>query len=274
MPVPCSGPWKSCRQTSDLPVTEATRPCKSSCAEKDHLDASQQNVGTPNHFQHALWVKFYYFLPPMAIYYTQILNKETKKILSGSFSVAGDPLKASKELLMEMKNAITSIPTDKSKIYSVHSTNRISTFYFKVTDSIIVSSIADNRTTNKVISRYFDEVLKEYAQRYSDNSSTHYEFDDTVKGITDAFNKKCSVLASVEELESTHTALVENLDTLINRGESINSLKDLADKVSMETREMSRKVSRMKLNAQVEQYKIYGVLVVILVLLLFLYFRR
>lgn len=217
---------------------------------------------------------FYSFPPPMSIYYTQILSKGTRKILTGSFSAAGEPLKPNKGLLVEMKNAMASIPVDEQKTYSVHSQSKLGIFYFKVAEDIILSSIADNRTTSRMISKYFDEMLKEYTRRYSNNGSTHYEFDDAIKSLTDTFNKKSSIIASVEELESTHTALVENLDTLINRGENINSLKDLADKVGIETREMSRKVSRMKLSAQIEQYKVYGVLIGALVLLLILYFRR
>ncbi|ELA41019.1 uncharacterized protein VICG_01978 [Vittaforma corneae ATCC 50505] len=209
----------------------------------------------------------------MAIYYTQILNSDSKKILAGSFSLAGDPLKPNKDLLIELKNAISSLPS-QHKVFSLHSTKKTYLFYFKVARDMIMSSIVDSRTTDKLITRYFGDVEKEYTSRYSELRSPHYEFDDKLKSITDSFNKKYNMLLGAEELENTHTALVENLDTLINRGENINILKDLAEKVNLETREMSRKVSQMKLNARIEQYKVYGAIAIAIFLLLLLYFRR
>lgn len=209
----------------------------------------------------------------MAIYYSQILNKDTRKILTGSFSAAGVPLKSNTDILIELKKLVAEIPTSEQKTYTVHSKNKLSLFFFKVQDSTIVSSIVDNRTTNKIMTKYFEELLKEYNKRGYDSNTTHYDFDDTMRVITDAFNKKYHILASVEELENTHSALVENLDTLIHRGENINNLKDLADKVSIETREMSRKVGQLKFNAKIEQYKIYGGIVIVLLMLLFLYFK-
>lgn len=209
----------------------------------------------------------------MAIYYSQILNSENKKILTGTFSLAGNPLKSSNEILLELKNAISNLP-DQIKIFNLHSTKKSYIFYFKITKKLIISTIVDIRTTDKLISNYFDKVENEYLSTYNEVTNPHYEFDDKLKLIMDTFNKKYNMLLGVEELENTHSALVENLDTLINRGENINLLKDLADKVNYETKEMSRKVSKMKLNAQIEQYKIYGAIVVAIILLLFFYFRK
>jgi len=209
----------------------------------------------------------------MAIYYTQILNPQSKKILTGSFSLAGVPIKSNTEILVELKNAISSLPSHHG-VFNLHSRNKTYLFYFKVASEIIVSSIVDSRTTDKLITRYFEEIEREFRLKHSDFGSTHYEFDDRIKHLTDAFNKRYNVLLGAEELENTHTALVENLDTLINRGENINALKDLADRMNFETKEMSRKVTQMKLNARIEQYKIYAVVIGALLLLLYFYFRR
>ncbi|KAM0681781.1 hypothetical protein GINT2_000298 [Glugoides intestinalis] len=208
----------------------------------------------------------------MAIYYTQILNSESKKILTGCFSLAGLPLKTDRTILIELKNAIANLPM-QLKTFSLHTSKTSNLLYFKVTKKITLASIVDNRTTDKLISKYFEEVESVFASKYIDLDITHYDFDDKLKSLTDTFNKKYNVLLGVEELENTHVTLVESLDTLINRGESIKGLSDLAERVNFETKEMSRKVSQMKRNAKIEQYKIYMAIVVAVFLLLFLYFK-
>lgn len=211
----------------------------------------------------------------MAVYYSQILNKQYKKILTATFSLAGNPLIQEKSILVELKNVVSELPNNE-KIYSFHSSNKLINFYFIVTDKFIVSAIADARTTDKIIQKYFDEVIKEYERKYGPNklNTPHYDFDDTLKQIIDAFNKKYNILVSVEELENTHTTLVENLDSLIKRRENINSLDMLAQRVSMETKQISKKVSDIKFNAQMEQYKIYGGLLVIFLLFIYFFFIR
>lgn len=206
----------------------------------------------------------------MAIYYTQILNKESKKILTGSFSLAGEPLKPNKSILVDLKQNISSLPPSQ-KIFRLHSQDKAYLYFYKIINGLLISSIGDNRTTDKLISKYFEEVEKSYT--YTDNNTTHYDFDDKLKAITDNFNKKYKMLLGVEELENTHTSLVENLDKVIKRGENINNLQDLAEKVNFQTREMSRKVNRMKLNARFEAYKIYAAIVAAIFILVFIFLK-
>lgn len=206
----------------------------------------------------------------MAIYYTQILSKESRKILTGSFSLAGEPLKASKDLLLHLKKSIATLPLIQ-KIFSLHSQDKSSLYFYKISTNLIIATIADIRTTDRLISKYFDEIEKAYT--FSDFSTPHYEFDDKLKAITDNFNKKYKMLLGVEELENTHTSLVENLDKVINRGENINNLKDLAEKVNFETREMSRRVNRMKLNAKMDEYKIYAIALIAVIFLVIIFLK-
>lgn len=208
----------------------------------------------------------------MAIYYTQILSKNSKKILTASFSLAGVPLKPEKTLLFELKTAVSELPNIQ-KVYSLNTSNKNLKFYFIISDKLLVSVIADTRTTDRIIQKYFDEVLNEYNKKYN-NEDTHYDFDDSLKVIMDGFNKKYNILIGVEELENTHSTLVENLDSLIKRKENINNLDLLAQRVNMETREISKKVSNMKFNTKLDQYKVYGVLLMIIILFVYFFFIR
>lgn len=207
----------------------------------------------------------------MAIYFTQILNKETKRILTGTFSLAGLPLKSNQEkVLVDLKQTIPSIPLDK-KIFCLHSQDKVYLFFYKITNNTLIASICDNRTTDRLISKYFDEIEKAFVPK--DYNAVQYDFDDKLKTITDNFNKKSKMLLGVEELETTHTQLVENLDKVIKRGENINNLQDLAEKVNFQTREMSKKVQRMKLNAQYERYKIHAIIAIVILLFIFIYLK-
>lgn len=145
-------------------------------------------------------------------------------------------------------------------------------FYLQYKGELLLCCITDKRISSQDISKFFQEINSAYNNTFADNTTPHYEFDDKIKQISDDFNKNKKVSRGVEELESAHNILVENLDTLINRGENINNLKDLADKVSFETKEMSRKVGQIKRNAQMEKYKIYAVIAIVIFIIFYFFF--
>jgi uncharacterized protein (UPF0218 family) len=208
----------------------------------------------------------------MTVYYTQILNKDSRKILSGDYSPAGVPLKTNKTLLYELKDAMKTVSYDSEKIYSYNSQSGNYVFYFQFKSSYLLASITDKKTGAKDISRYFESLIGEYMSKHTDSGVISYEFDDSIRKLSDDYNKKHKLNKGVEELENAHNILVENLDTLVNRGENINNLKSMADKVNFETREMSRRVNQIKRNAQIEKYKIYGVIAVVLIIILYFLF--
>lgn len=208
----------------------------------------------------------------MSIYYTQILNTDARKILSGGYSAAGSPLKSDTSLLKELKQTISSVPLEDEKIFTLASKSGDCVFYFRMQNGLLACAITDKRTGSKEATVYLNDLLAQYRLQFGDAAVPHYEFDDNIRDISDGFNKKLKVSKGVEELEDAHSALVENLDTLINRGENINNLKDLADKVNFETREMSRKVNQIKRNAQIEKYKIYGVVALIIFIIIYFFF--
>lgn len=209
----------------------------------------------------------------MAVYYAQILHVDSKKILTGSYSIVGDVIASDKNILKELRQAIRTVPSDVGKICSVSESSGKYTFYFRVMSSVLVCALVDNKTAAGDVEKFFNNILTAYFEKYSDHTATHYEFDDAIRLLANTCNKQSKVARSVEELEHAHNVLVENLDTLVNRGENINNLKNMADKVNLETREMSRKVSQIKRQAQIEKYKIYAIFfIVILIILYFLVF--
>ena len=211
----------------------------------------------------------------MTLYYAQIVEKNSKKILTGSYSSNGLPLRENKKLLHELKDILAVATAENDRIFTRTSNDNNYTLSLLYKGSLGACLICDRRDKPQEQAGFVGDLLGEYTNTYSDSSSaSHYDFDETVKRICDEFNKKSRLSRGVEELESAHSILVENLDTLINRGENLNSLKNLADKVNFEAREMSRKVAQIRRNAMIEKYKMYvGVGVVLLVLFYFLFLR-
>lgn len=207
----------------------------------------------------------------MAIYYAQLLNKDSKKILSGSFSTNGLLLKNNNQLLHELRKMILSSSYAENKIYSANACSGKYVLYVHYSGLLILSCIADKQVALLKFSQFSKMLTDVYNENYKDQNIVHYEFDDKIKELLDMFNKSHQNNLCVEELENAHNIIVENLDSLINRGENINNLRDLAEKVSFETKEMSRKVGQIKRRNQLEKYKIYGVFVFILLVIMYIF---
>ncbi|KAI4291488.1 hypothetical protein PAPHI01_0762 [Pancytospora philotis] len=210
----------------------------------------------------------------MTIYYTQILNAESKKILAGDYSGVGQALKSDKSHLKELRKAIFSVPGTASKIFTASDSTGKYVFYFRIDGAVLLCAMADKRTAAAQIEEYFDAVAARYAAAYSEHSTTHYEFDDALRQMADEHNKKPMVSRSAEALDSAHRVLIENLDTIINRGENIDHLKNQAFKMHAGAQELFAKSAEAKRRAQIERYKVYAVFAAILVLILYFFVFR
>ncbi|KAI5176347.1 hypothetical protein PAEPH01_2279, partial [Pancytospora epiphaga] len=203
------------------------------------------------------------------------LNETSKKILSGSYSGIGKAAKSETSLLRDLRQALGTVPpSSDEKVFRLAEARGKYVFYFQKKSGLLICGITDKRTSPEEINACFKKILVEYFNRFKDITETHYDFDDNICNIQDEFNKGSRLSKGVEELEEAHGVLVENLGTLVNRGENLSNLESLADKVNFETREMSRKVSQMKRRAQMEKYKIYALLAFVLMIILYIFFLR
>ncbi|KAI5148246.1 hypothetical protein ENBRE01_0206 [Enteropsectra breve] len=209
----------------------------------------------------------------MAVLYTQIIASTTKKILSGSYSAVGSAIDGDTLVLKELKSTVSNASPSSSNIYEhcYGKSNLVIYVYSK--DGLTAAMICDKPTNKAELITFMHEVMNEYKRDFKDTTSAHYEFDENIRKISDGFNRHSGIKKGARELEEAHGILVENLDTLINRGENINVLKSLADKVNLETREISRKVNAIKRNAQMDKYKIYVMIALVLLFVFYLIFR-
>lgn len=224
----------------------------------------------------------------MAVLYTQLLNINNKKILTGNHSTNGAFIQEDVEVFTELKHLVAkALHSDNistlqtNKTYSKTSENGRFVFYIGALASfdsqLCVACIADTKTTTKTISVFLDRLFSAVQDgkiKIVNINVACYQNDTVVKQLSDEFNKQERVLSTNEILESTHTSLVENLDNLIYRGESINNLKDMAHNLRQETDFMSKKVRQMRNREKFEQYKSYAVIAVILLLLFYFFFWR
>lgn len=211
----------------------------------------------------------------MAVYYAQLLSQDTKKILSGAYSANGQPLKDNKAILFELRDVVRNAPgSTDNRIYTAASKHGNYLLCLQHGEGFIVGIVADRRVGVERLDRLVRRIIGDFLYKYKGDADTHYEYDEDIRRICDEYNKGAKLNRGVEELEEAHGVLVENLDVLMKRGENINNLKDLADKVSFETREMSRRVSQIRRNAQLEKYKVYGVLAVCFIIILYFFFYK
>ncbi|ORD94055.1 SEC22 [Enterospora canceri] len=224
----------------------------------------------------------------MAVLYTQLLNINNKKILTGSFSTQGVFLQEDYDILTEMKHLIAKAlhPDNLSvlqsnKTYSKESESGRFTFYIGTIDAfehnLCVAVITDTKSTSKTLTAYIgklnESVQSKLIQIQSINVSC-YQNDEKIQAISDEHNKNVRMINTNEVLESTHSSLVENLDNLIYRGQNINNLKSMAENLRFESEFMSKKVREMKNKEKYEKYKTYGIIAFIMLILIYFFFIR
>lgn len=175
---------------------------------------------------------------------------------------------------MELKQAVVALPAGADrKLYSVSTRNGRYMMYFETIAELLFGLITEKKGTGNDIPGFIDQLNEEYTKKYSEYNRPHYEFEDKLKSICNERNKESKIHGSINELESVHSVLVKNLDSLINRGENINNLSALADKVNFETKELSMRANQIKLREQMERYKVYGVIGLIVLFVLYLFWR-
>lgn len=209
----------------------------------------------------------------MIIYYTEIYDNQTGKTLCSAFSSKGLILEENKMIFLELKGLMSRSNNLSNEIYSANSKTNNLAIYCKHKNRLAVGCVADKDANVDKISEYINSIIINYEKSYDDTLNVHYEYEVRLVKMSNEFNKAYRMSAGIEELESAHNILVENLDSLINRGENISNLKYLAEKVSLETKEMSKKVGDMKMKMRMEKYKTFGIVGIVLLIMIYFFYR-
>ncbi|ADM12585.1 synaptobrevin-like protein [Encephalitozoon intestinalis ATCC 50506] len=207
----------------------------------------------------------------MAILYTQIIKLPDYRILSGEYSPQSNSLRPGNDIVKELRNTIKSIPgSGTSSFYTFNSLDTRFVFYFKVHTGIVFAVISDRYTSSKLASEYMDLVVEGFAKIYVDNpKTTYYTFDPTIKAMSDRFNRDSNYAQGMAVVEETKGLLAESLNMIIKRDENINNLKGLASRMTVEAQMMQKNIQRMHLKSMLNDYWIYVVFAVLIILFVY-----
>ncbi|KAG5859002.1 hypothetical protein KMI_09g14290 [Encephalitozoon hellem] len=206
----------------------------------------------------------------MAILYTQIIKLPDYRILSGEYSPQSNSLKPGNEIVKELRDAVKSIPSSGTTFYTFNSSDTRFVFYFKISPGLVFAVISDKYTSSKIASGYMDRVMEAFGKIYvEDPKTTYYTFDPTIKAISDRFNRDSNYAQGMAVVEETKGLLAESLNMIIKRDENINNLKGLASRMTAEAQIMQKNVQRMHLKSMMNDYWIYMVFAVLIVLFLY-----
>jgi hypothetical protein len=205
---------------------------------------------------------------PMAILYTQIIKIPEQRILSGEFSPQSTVLKPSNEVIKELRNTVKSIPESRTtSLYTFESANNNFVFHLKINNNLVFGVISDRYTTVKLAAAYIGKVADSFGEIYTDDpKTTYYTFDQNIKDVSDKFNRDSSYAQGAAMADETRGILAESLNKIIKREESINNLKGLASRMTMEAQLMQKNVQRMRFRNMAKDYWLYVIVVVLLLL--------
>ncbi|KAM0687135.1 Vesicle-associated membrane protein, partial [Conglomerata obtusa] len=179
----------------------------------------------------------------MTIMYTQILNLPNYKIDACSFSLHGESLSSNNKILSELRNVIQGIP-DKSlpKIYDYNCSDDNHTFYLKISNDKAYSIITDRHTSNELATKFLGVVEEQY------NDTDNIVIEPILKKEADRYNAQNDYLEADLELSKTRNVCIESLNKIVQRGEMIDKLGDLADKLREASHGLSRRSRSMYYN--------------------------
>ena len=191
----------------------------------------------------------------MTIFYTILRDSTTNKILGSSLSPQSPQL--TKSILKELKD----FPNTKKITKTESRINNTYFFVICVYKNIIFSVIVDRYEEDSNVTKYIYDL---YAY-VSKSSSVLY--DDLIREKSDEYNKD-KTLRIVDE---TKNILADSLNLVVHRGENVDNLSRLVNKLNIETKQMHTSIKNMKFNTFISKYGFkVGVAIILLILLYYI----
>lgn len=191
----------------------------------------------------------------MTIFYTILRDSTTNKILGSSLSPQSPQI--SKSILKELKDLSSSNEITKTNSSIDNTYFYIVCIYKNIIFSIIVDRYEEDQNVTKYIYDLYAHVSKSSSNLY----------DDIIREKSDEFNKD-KTLRIVDE---TKNILADSLNLVVHRGENVDNLSRLVNKLHIETKQMHTSIKNMNFNTFVSKYGFkIGVVVFLLILLYYI----
>ncbi|KAM0676466.1 hypothetical protein GVAV_000433 [Gurleya vavrai] len=205
----------------------------------------------------------------MTIMYTQILTLPDYKIKACSYSLHGESIQSDMKILQELRTVIQGIPDKTSpKVYDYTCTNNLHTFFIKILNQTVISIITDNHTSSELASKFLFNIEEKT------NDTDNFVLEPILKEESDKFNSQSDFIEADLELSKTRNVCVESLNKIVQRGEMIDKLGDLADRLREASHGLSRKSRSMYYNDLMQQYSVYAVIFAVLFVIFYFFFYR
>ena len=210
----------------------------------------------------------------MTILYSQIQSLPDLKILTGTFSIHGQYIEDSNLILKELQEVIKKTPSKTDEFFNYKCNDNKSLFFIKIEKSLIYSCLTDTTTSEEVAIKYFTNISTIFTKIYTPLKSNYSGFNNELKESTNKFNKDSNYIEIGVNLEKTKEYCVLSLNQVMKRGENIEKMTVLADKLKFASDELKKRSSQMYLDTLVSQYGLYLVIVLVLFILFYFLFGR
>lgn len=188
----------------------------------------------------------------MTLFYTQILSPK-KEIKISVFSKHGKHLNSDKKLLIDIKRCIQTL--DNQKFYQYETGSYI--IYIKIQHDILVV-VADHSTSIKTVNVFMDHL-------------TNDEFE--IKKLMDKFNSENMDKEIQNEILRTKNICAQSLNQILNRGEKLKQLDEIANQLEMQVQRFQRESKKLIGDSVVAKYFSISVIVIIIFVIFYFFFR-
>ncbi|KAK1350547.1 putative synaptobrevin [Hamiltosporidium tvaerminnensis] len=210
----------------------------------------------------------------MAILYTQLLKPSDLQILACSFSVHGRVLSSEKKILLELRNIIQKMPDRVQNVLYDYKYGDIAIFYIYIINDVIYALITDKNDDAESVMKYINRIYSLFTKFCVERGSKPYtSFEEVLRAQSDIFNSKSDVFETEEELKMAKDVCIQSLDKVFKRGEKIDNLLNLADRLKVAAQSLQRNTRRMYYQNLLEQYSLYIVFALIILLVFYFFIR-
>ncbi|KAG0442556.1 25.3 kDa vesicle transport protein [Dictyocoela muelleri] len=188
----------------------------------------------------------------MTIFYTEILTPK-KEIKAAVFSKHGVFLKNNNKFHLEIRKAINALKNEN--FYQYESGEFI--IYIKLEHNFIVV-VTDQTTSSNTISVFISHLTNN---------------EEEIKKLMEKFNSQNVEKKIQDEIRKTKDICAQSLNKILNRGERLKQLDELANQLDFQVKKLQRESKKLGNDGMIAKYFAFGAIFVFIFLVLYFIFK-